>query len=482
MHWTFSNHEEVDEFYKKNLRERIESSNYFKMLSHALSLEDQAFQREFESVELSDVQLNSEGDCLWFRFDSSLFDVISENFELTLKLTPISIQVGNPIIVEAFKVESEKIFLKKKRYIKINVLYNVKLLTNRINFRAAHKALENLKEYDLESFFSTFTSLPKFQQKRHLKVPIQIVPVNSKIQQNAKQMIAVWKIIHRSTFPRPLVVCGPPGAGKTTVIVEAATQIVAFNSDARILITGHSNYVCDKIALRFLKYLPRPKICRYYPKSVESQREKIHSDLLGISNMNDLNREILSEEEFHSFNVFITTCVSAQDFAFSSQKKTFDYVFVVEADAGTEVESLIPIVAFSMDYFTIHSYVCLFGEQTACRPILKSEYAAKLGLETSLLERVLNTQEYQSHKNCVHLLDVQPSNEYSYRELPYSEKEFSWCDNKEMQNEITLEKVGVSRKKLKISDTEVVEMFENDVLEESLRRKSPGSVEISEER
>jgi helicase MOV-10 len=114
----------------------------------------------------------------------------------------------------------------------------------------------------------------------------------------------------------------------------------------------------------------------------------------------------LTQEEFHHFNIFITTCVSTQRFAHSRQKrKTFDYVFIDEAASSTEPESLIPITTFAMDHLTVNSYVCLFGDHKQLGPIVKSEFAAKLGLETSLMERILNTREYQSKEKCVQLLD-----------------------------------------------------------------------------
>lgn len=400
--------EEFDEFYKKSLTERIESKDYFKMLGHALTIEDLENQKEFDKFELENVKLESEDELLWFSYDPSLFSELSDSLkESTLKLTPIRNFNDDPVIVGVTDVTTDKIFIKKKRLLHTSLRYNVNLLPNRVAFRAAHKSLEVLEDYRLERFFLSFQDPPKFSNKRPLQIPKHLSLFNLKILGNSEQFSAVWSILQRSTFPYPFCVFGPPGTGKTTVVVESVCQIIKHNPDARILITAQSNFACDEIAGRLLKYVVRQKIYRYYSRSFESKQDQIPDKLLEISNLKEPRRDFLSQEEFYHFNIFITTCVSSQRFAQSQKKDPFDYVFIDEAASVMEPEALIPITGFAMDYLTINSFIVLFGDHKQLGPIVKSEFAAKLGLETSLMERILNTKEYRRKKDtfCIQLLD-----------------------------------------------------------------------------
>lgn len=71
--------------------------------------------------------------------------------------------------------------------------------------------------------------------------------------------------------------------------------------------------------------------------------------------------DVLTIEEFYSFNVVIVTLTSAARFVQTKVHKYFDFIFVDEAGYATEPEVLIPITGFGMTFNEMKSSVVLFG-------------------------------------------------------------------------------------------------------------------------
>ena len=62
--------------------------------------------------------------------------------------------------------------------------------------------------------------------------------------------------------PRPYVLFGPPGTGKTSTVVEAVKQVWRTNEASRILVAAPSNTAADLLASRLLVDVPNEDITR----------------------------------------------------------------------------------------------------------------------------------------------------------------------------------------------------------------------------
>lgn len=133
------------------------------------------------------------------------------------------------------------------------------------------------------------------------------------------------------------------------------------DKDARILINAQSNFACDEIAVRLLKYVSRGKIYRHYSRRFEAKTDTIPSELVEISNLSKNCGDFLTVEQFYGFNVIISTLMSSSLFMESKKQGYFDYIFIDESGAATEPELLIPIAGFGMNFNEIKSSIILLG-------------------------------------------------------------------------------------------------------------------------
>ena len=74
----------------------------------------------------------------------------------------------------------------------------------------------------------------------------------------------------------------------------------------------------------------------------------------------------------------------------------FNYIFIDECAATIEPESLIPITGLAVHNSKIFSQIVLSGDHKQLGPIVESEFAAKLCLNLSMMERLMNLNQYSN--------------------------------------------------------------------------------------
>lgn len=216
------------------------------------------------------------------------------------------------------------------------------------------------------------------------------------IKSNNEQQQAVRNIVNGSAYPAPYIVFGPPGTGKTSTLVEAIAQIWKQNIKMHILVTASSNYACDEIAGRLLKYIPSDDMYRYYSRSYVKRLDDIDDELISMSNLNKGFHEHPDIRELYNYRIVITTLTNAGRLALNQMKKNFfDYIFIDEAGSATEPSAIIPLSGLISFEQPGHSNIVIAGDPKQLGPIIHCKYAEVFGLGRSLLERLMSLKLYR---------------------------------------------------------------------------------------
>jgi helicase MOV-10 len=168
-------------------------------------------------------------------------------------------------------------------------------------------------------------------------------------------------------------------------------QILLNKPNSRILACAPSNSAADIIADRLSKVLSTDQLFRYYAPSrfknqvpdrlLEYAYFKPGTETFSVPPMSQLRR----------FRVIVSTCVSASmPYGIGMSRGHFSHIFVDEAGQATEPEVMIAVKTMC----DRETNVVLSGDPRQLGPIIRSTFAQKLGLETSLLERLMDRPIY----------------------------------------------------------------------------------------
>lgn len=199
---------------------------------------------------------------------------------------------------------------------------------------------------------------------------------------NASQITA----IKLCTAPLSLI-WGPPGTGKTTVVVQILRYLLRKFGECKILMTASTHNAVDNVLERFLKInqqdnlLPDEVILR-----VATDHSKVNKALQSytvdarvggdVHENNKLQKQ--AQQRVNAARIVFTTCAGAG--LGTLRKVNFDTVLIDEASQITEPCALIPLVKGS-------ERVVLVGDHVQLRPTVKPMGKA-LEYDVSLMERL----------------------------------------------------------------------------------------------
>ena len=259
-----------------------------------------------------------------------------------------------------------------------------------------------------------------------------IDPIQSNI--NAKQRQAVYDITSRFCGTAPYIVFGPPGTGKTSVVVEAILQIVMEHKEEktnldiladilansgssggssggeeertrrvrtrRVLVCAPSDAAADVIALRLAKTLPAKSMRRV--NHFQRKTESLPAPLWPYSDLTD-DRVFSCPDDLLSpgSEVRVVVCTAYMSGMLDLHQpgrvgEFFTDCIVDEACQATEPEILIPLLQMRSD-----ATVVLAGDPRQLGPQIASRKGAAQGLAVSLLERLFSLDMYESNKYAV---------------------------------------------------------------------------------
>jgi ATP-dependent RNA/DNA helicase IGHMBP2 len=251
---------------------------------------------------------------------------------------------------------------------------------------------------------------------------------------NAYQHNAVQKIIQANELA---IVHGPPGTGKTTTLIQAIKGLLA-NGAKKILVTAPSNTAVDVVSEKLhaqgvnvvrignpirvsetlqtltmdskiaehettnnIKKLKKQanefkdmahKYKRSFGKAEREQRKALFDEAYKIMKDVEAMEKYITDDVLHKAQVITATLVGSNHF--SVRHMQYDVVIIDEAGQALEPACWIPILKTQK--------LILAGDHCQLPPTIKSQDAAKKGLEKTLLEKCV-----ELHPNAVTLLQEQ---------------------------------------------------------------------------
>ncbi|CAO1431403.1 unnamed protein product [Diamesa hyperborea] len=396
----------IDESYRSN-RSR-QNINHIQMLKCALSIEDIAAQDSFKRFDLEDVTLDGCINQYHFTIPESNAKALKFILnEMSLCLIPSNLYneiYNNPtncIFAKIDNITNDIVNFTSTKILELKVSYNINFIGNRITIRSSFQALEAVNMNRLNDYFENFENEPGIYDTQRFQQEVKFENFewfNEKIATNEEQMTAIKNIVNCTAFPFPYVIFGPPGTGKTSTLVECVAQILKLKPESKIMITAQSNSACDEIGVRLMKVISPNKIFRLYSPSLLNPKNGVtNPELRRSSNIRSHQNQYPSYEEFYHFNVVIVTLMSSSRLVqVKINNKHFDYMFIDECAAAMEPECLVPILGLGTGFQEITTNLVFLGDHKQLGPVIESDFAEKIGLGHSLMERIMTKSKYQN--------------------------------------------------------------------------------------
>ncbi|KAF9067041.1 P-loop containing nucleoside triphosphate hydrolase protein [Rhodocollybia butyracea] len=328
----------------------LTSTTYAKHFKHLIWAEEFQMDHDLEYYGINDAQLSRHNSYYYLKVPG-------------LAEKRPSVLVGDRILARHWcegnvhVVRKEEVGLKFHRSFVASPSekFFIRFKLNRYPVRRQHQALDSAFSQD-RVLFPSSSHIPR-------AIPRTTAPTTYEVTQ------AVLSIIYRERGSMPFVIFGPPGTGKTVTMVEAILQVLAMSSTARVLACAPSNSAADLIA----KDEIRPPL------------------LLILTRMETATFSVPPMIRMLRFRVIVTTCVSANMMpGIGMPRGHFSHIFVDEAGQATEPEAMIGIKSMADN----NTNVVLSGDPKQLGPIIRSTVARALGLEKSLIERLMEREIY----------------------------------------------------------------------------------------
>ncbi|XP_052860194.1 putative helicase MOV-10 [Anopheles cruzii] len=290
---------------------------------------------------------------------------------------------------------STSMTIETERALDIGRRVRLEFPLNRVPFLLEYQALNRISCID--------TSNVLFPQAGNtanetLTEPIeQFTWFDRRIGTNKLQQCAIRNIVNRTAYPAPYIIFGPPGTGKTCTIVEAVLQIYKTRPKSRILVTATSNYACNELTKRLLKYVPVADIFRYFSAAKERDINQIDADALYISNLHTGKFEFPCMNDFLQTRILVATVItSGRLLSLGVCTNIYDYIFIDECGSSKELSALVPIGCVGVDQKArrMHASVVLAGDPQQLGPVTHCQLLRDTVHNESLLDRLMRLPFY----------------------------------------------------------------------------------------
>ncbi|KAI1721004.1 AAA domain-containing protein [Ditylenchus destructor] len=287
----------------------------------------------------------------------------------------------------------------RQRVPKDDTAYNVRLNPSSFAFRSCNRTLNFIVSLEADYFVFPQASqntmaIDKFEDER--KKFFDTTAFSSSKNFNDMQKRAIYTIVSGHHGHVPFLLHGPPGTGKTTVLVEA-TRLLALDKSisARILVCTPSNTAADLFTSELLKTgaIPAREIFRMY-----SLMHPVNEGNPGLLNVMCICEDehglrvfgIPSKNELAKFSVIICTLSASTYLVSGAMYDKFTHIFIDEAGQADELETLIPLAGLASS----NTRVVLAGDPRQLGPVETVEYLNSKNITYSLMERFSKMELY----------------------------------------------------------------------------------------
>jgi len=335
----------------------------------------------------------------------------------------IDIYLDDELIIEDAKISSKKnnsaiLYCENIKNHYEDGIYQIQLKESTKNYERILKGLEKLSKDNLNNLINVNIIQMLLGQNQDLTINIRkenvgevlLIPKlkEENIKLNKAQETA---IINAQKFHLSLVI-GPPGSGKTLLLVNLVYNILQRKgSSEKILICAPTNKAIDNIIIllkkfgfeKFIRVLSparelsedldtshslhklalekinaNPEKYKEIKKLIEKKERDgilIDSDYINyIKYMEDIEGELIKETE-----IVLSTISNSADGRIKNNY--FSYVLIDEAAQALEAETLLPMIHLAQ-------MVVLIGDDKQLGPVVHSQEARQRGLGMSLFERI----------------------------------------------------------------------------------------------
>ncbi|KAH9825185.1 P-loop containing nucleoside triphosphate hydrolase protein [Melampsora americana] len=271
--------------------------------------------------------------------------------------------------------------------------FDVQFSLCRTVLRRMHQAIM-LKAQQSQSIF------PDLPQHRILSGPTEAERkklhfFNRNFETNPPQQDAIANILNRRHPEVPFIVFGPPGTGKTAVLVEAVLQLCE-KPLTRILMAAPSNAAADQLALRLLQAGLKASLFRLCAPTRATTTLTPGLEKVVCRNGRDGPFCTPELEVLKNYRVVISTCLSAGVLAgVGVPAGHYTHVMIDEAGQAMEPEVMVPMKTLQKP----DTQIILAGDPHQLGPIVRSPVATALGLHKSLLSRFIESKVYHMLPN-----------------------------------------------------------------------------------
>ena len=266
--------------------------------------------------------------------------------------------------------------------------YDINFSFNRICFRRAHQAIRATSS---PSFPKSSFLFPDFLSGKIILTK-SARPSNSENTLDPDQVTAVDEILSIQSPPPYLVegqLCVKFSSKLKTlsktgkVVREAVIRIYRSSPQHQILICSPLNGTCDELMISLQKVIPESDMFR--ANAAFREVNVVPTDILPSCPYDGECFTCPSLHELKEFRVILSTFVSC----FRLHKEGLDaghfsHIFIVDASAGTEPETMIPLANFAGE----NTAVIITGSPGNTPFLVRSDMARKKGLITSYFERL----------------------------------------------------------------------------------------------
>ncbi|CAE6434627.1 unnamed protein product [Rhizoctonia solani] len=267
----------------------------------------------------------------------------------------------------------------------VNQEWEVRFTVNRLVLRRMHDAISKATSESDRLLFPG-----ESHKKRRVPLPPRL-SIDRRFDSNERQRLAVEQIVGLGPGDIPFIIFGPPGTGKTTVVVEAIHQVVKNKPESRLLVCAPSNSAADLLATRLALVYPRSQLLR-----LNAPTRSFDALPVGLRKYSTLEADgrtftAPSKDDLMKFRIIVSTCFYASVPKAMRIDNHFTHIFVDEAGHASEPEIMIPILQNASPT----TNVILSGDPRQLGPIIQSKACNALGMSVSYLERMVKRLVYR---------------------------------------------------------------------------------------